>query len=1225
LDPFYWKKSCLGKAGATSILALATFIVGSVTLPTPAAFAQAVSVNGGSIQGTITDNTGAVVPGATVLVSGIDTGSKASVTTDSRGYWSLGPLNPGNYDVAVTAPGFQKTDVKTVIHTGTATSGNVKLTVGSSAQTIEVNAGAVQLNTDQAGVSDVITGQQIKNLPVNGRNFLDLAQIEPGVILQSGETFDPTKAGYSALSVGGVSGRTTRILLDGQDITDETVGTTIFNVSQGAINEFQLNRSTQDVSGEVTSTGQVLVATNSGTNSYHGQLFYNFQDSRAGFANLTGGIDAPFQRNQFGGSIGGPILKDKLFFFANVERIKQINLSAATTSPTFGAIVSQFPSIPFAYKETYSTGRLDYTGWHGIHFFARVNYDVNAVGGNFALLYSVYNNRDNVPGFAGGADFVTGHFTHSFRGSYEKFHNLISDGVAGNTSLYNPLPGVTLYDGQDGFFAGTNYLSPQATYQSDKQFRYDGTWTKGAHTFKYGYSLNRILGGGDAEFYGASLFTEFGQGSLLTGGPNQPGCNGVIGAAPCPGDPVNGYSPSVVLLGNGNSVFTEKPGFGLPGGGTFDWREAAYVADSWKVTPHFTLNAGVRWSVDTDRANQDLPTPPCSSAAAGLNPCVNGETNLFDAFQPGLGKKTHQPYGNWGPQLGFAYNPSAAPNTVLRAGVGIFYESDVFNNTSNARSSAINASGPFFNLVPVCGGTNSILLPDGTSVNSVSGVPLSAICSEPISQAAPQLIALRGIYQANTQANNSAANGAYIGNTLTTGTPPTGAIYAAPYLTPYSVQYNFGIQQQIGRGTVISGDYVHNSTLKIPLVIDVNRVGAARTLNVAAAQNAIAGTLAACNVSSIAAAVTACPGLHTNADGSVGPVTIQDFAANGLDSGNAYLGGPPAQAVGLTPATGAAFPGLNPAVGFGGFILPTGKSGYDALQIVFKQVRTHPAPGLEAANFQVSYNLSRIVGDVASGNGGDQFFNSPPYDQDNPSGFLGRSGLDRKHELSFGGSVTFKYGPQLGLIGHFYSALSRDLLLDSTAGNTAQIFTTDVTGDGTIGDLLPGTRPGAYMHDIKAKDLQSTITKYNSQFANTLTPAGQALVSAGLFNGSQLVAIGGAQQPIANLPQANAVNDPAFRAIDANLSYPIRLYKFREGMSLEPAVAFYNVGNFSNFGRLSGVLLSQTSVGGPTGVQGFLNGPNTPAVADGVRTQRGSGTFDQGGPRSIEYQLKFNF
>ena len=112
----------------------------------------------------------------------------------------------------------------------------------------------------------MVTRQQIDSLPVNGRDVLDYAQLEPGVILQSGQSFDPRKAGYSAISVSGVGGRTTRILLDGQDITDETVGTTIYNVPSSAIQEFPLNRSTQDVSGSVTSTGQKPVSTQLGTN-----------------------------------------------------------------------------------------------------------------------------------------------------------------------------------------------------------------------------------------------------------------------------------------------------------------------------------------------------------------------------------------------------------------------------------------------------------------------------------------------------------------------------------------------------------------------------------------------------------------------------------------------------------------------------------------------------------------------------------------------------------------------------------------------------------------------------------------------------------------------------------------------------------------------------------------------------------------------------------------------
>ncbi|WP_433985208.1 hypothetical protein RBB78_03460 [Tunturiibacter empetritectus] len=110
-------------------------------------------------------------------------------------------------------------------------------------------------------------------------------------------------------------------------------------------------------------------------------------------------------------------------------------------SPTFAAIEAAFPSIPSPYRETYSTARLDYNGPKGVHFFVRANYDVNLSSSNFGAGYEIYNNRDNTPGIAGGADFATGHFTHSFRGSYEKFHNLLVDGTIGNSAVYTGYPG----------------------------------------------------------------------------------------------------------------------------------------------------------------------------------------------------------------------------------------------------------------------------------------------------------------------------------------------------------------------------------------------------------------------------------------------------------------------------------------------------------------------------------------------------------------------------------------------------------------------------------------------------------------------------------------------------------------------------------------------------------------------------------------------------------------
>ncbi len=1203
------------RAGAA---ALASSLLLGFAGTAPALHAQATSVNGGSIQGTITDAAGGVLPGASVTIKSVETDLTRTLKTDSAGFYSVGPLNPGNYTVDVISNGFQKLDVKTVVRTGTATSGNFKLTIGSSNETVQVNAGQIQVNTDQPGVSDVITREQIEALPINGRNFLDIAQLQPGVILQSGETFDPTKAGYSAISVGGVSGRTTRILLDGQDITDETVGTTIMNVDEGAVDEFQLNRSTQDVSGEVTSTGQVLVATRSGGNAFHGETFYNFQDHRVGFAPTTGGFDAPFQRNQFGGSIGGPIIKDKLFFFGNSERIKQDEQGSATTSPTFSGIQSQFPFIPSPYRETYSTIRLDYDAPHGVHLFARGAYNVNSSFSNFGNLYSLYQSRNNVPAIVGGADFVTGRFTHSFRGGYEKFHNLLTDGTTGLTSIYNPQTSImastgvnsgpiTLSDGSDGFFAGPNFLAPQGTYQSDKQLRYDGTWTKGAHTLKFGASLNRILGGGFAAFFGPSLYTIFGPANLIAGTGS---------------DPVNDYSAAAYILGNGNGLFTEKPGFGLTGGGVFDWRSGAYVADSWKISPSFTGIAGLRWSVDTDRANQDLPTPLCSSLSPALQfPGCTGNTPLFDQYQAGLGAKTHQPYGNFGPQLGFVFSPSDH-KTSVRGGIGIFYESDIFNNTSNARSTVVNANGNYFNDTAVCGGSNSLTLPNGTVVNQVNGTPLSTICGESIAQAAPLINNLKSQYQAASQTGGP--NPGYIG---TGGGLNASGIYGAPYVTPYSIQFNGGIQRELAKGTVLTVDYVHNATIKIPLVIDVNHVGAARFLNTTAAKAAIATTLAACGATSVtnAAQPGGCPGLHPAAAGApASGATIDDFAANGLDSGNQFLGG---QAASFRGQPLAAFGGANSNVGDGRFILPVGRSGYDALQIVVRQQIAHPAPGVQSANFQVSYSLSEVVNPVKGGNAADEFFNSGPYNYDNPNLNLGRSNLDHSNELSFGGAVQVKYGAEIGVIGHFYSAAPTSLVLDNTSGAPGEIFRTDVDGDGQTGDLIPGTNPGYYGHQVKGAGLNQLINGYNAKSAGQATPAGQALINAGLINATDLATLGGVQVPIATAP-TTPINNPAFRAFDASVGYPITLKKLHEGMSLEPKIALYNVANLSNFRSpgLTGTLANVNTANGTVGtVNSFLNGPNNESVYNGLRTQRGSGTFAQGSPRTTEFQLKLNF
>ncbi len=1200
-----------------SFFMLLAFFVCALT--TNLAYGQATNLNG-SIQGTITDPGGAVVPGATVTITGLDTSVTRVVKTDGSGDYASGPLNSGNYQVTIEAAGFSQLKAKTVVQIGTATNGSYKLVIGQTSQVVEITSNAIQIDASQTSVSSVVTPEQIKNLPVQGRNFLDLAQLEPGVQLQSGETFDPTKAGYSALSIGGVSGRTTRILLDGSDVTDETVGTTIFNVPSGAVSEFQLTRSTGDASSAITSSGSLNVSTPSGTNKYHGQAFYNFQDNAAGFANAPNGIDAPFQRNQFGGNIGGPILKDKLFFFADSERVKQDSASVITLGSTFAGINAANPTYGSPFRDTYSTGRLDYNGRWNIHYFARANYEANSVASTFGYGYSLYASRNNTPGIAYGVDFVTGNFTHSFRGGYEKFHNLIGDLTASNAGLYNPLPNIEI-NAPGGLFTGPNLLAPQQTYQSDKQFRYDGSWTKGAHILRYGAGFNRILGGGFASFYGLAPLVSTSQTSLSS----DPAAAG---------DPTT-YSAAAVTLGNGQGYDTEIPSFGKPAGGQGDWRLDMYIADTWKITPNFTLNAGLLFQRDTGRSDSDLAPLPCSTITVANAPC-SGNQLILDQFGDGLGDRVHQPFGGAGPQLGIAYAPPVLHgDTVLRAGAGLYFENFVFNNVLFDRPFKLQ-KGLFFGSQTLCGGINTLQLPSG-AVDNFNGVPISTLCNEAISQSADAFAGLEKEYQAATLAAGAAANSSYVGSTLAI---PAAADYDAyaphQFTTPRSFHANFGIQQKLFNGGVISVDYLHQVDWKFEEAIDVNRVGAAQYFDRTAAQGAVATTLSKCGVTSVDAAIRACPGLHTDpTTGQVTGAVIQDFAGNGLDSGIALTGG--------TPNPGAiAFPGKNKNVGQGQFQFPSGKSAYDALQIQFRGQKANPLRGLTAANIEVSYNYSRFVTNVGNNanpnsvfgaSTSDQYFTPVVWDANNPTRYIGPGTLDRPQQFSLGGFATamqptfmrkFSSGPTLGLIAHFSSATPTSLTLDNLSGASGQIFQTDVTGDGQAGDLVPGTEPGAYMRQYKPGNLNKIISAYNANYSGRLTPAGQTVAASGLISASQLVSLGGAQQPIATAPsKATAYGD--LKEIDANFNYPIRLRFISESASLEPSVAFYNIANYANYAGPSGILLTQADAANNPSSGTYVNGTNSFLNRNQFRTGRGSGTSNLGGPRTAEFALKFNF
>lgn len=1172
------------------------------------AFAQ-TTVSTGGIAGTVTDASGAAIAGARVTITG-PTGQTLLATTSDTGLYTSAALIPGVYKVRVEMKGFKTTEVALDVKVNTTANGSVKLEIGAESTVVEVQASEVQVNTEQGEIQGVLTAQQIENLPVNGRNFLDLAQLEPGVQIQDGENFDPTKVGYSSISFGGRFGRTARIDVDGVDVSDETVGTTTEDIPASGIQEFSLAQSTLDLSNDLTSSGAVNVTTKSGTNAFHGEAYGTYRDSAVGGAALPSPINpvtanpatglgpeiaAPYQRNQEGGSFGGPIIKDKLFFFLDGERTLQHLAAPIAETGTLSAYSGTFQA-PF--RENELMARLDYSLTKNTRVFGRFNYFDNSVFATFfPSSLQVYHNKDYTRNDVFGLDFSTSNgFTHSIRFSYLKFQNQIVDGTRGTSLPFANYP-VSINIGT--FTVGPNYLAPQSTPQSDHQTKYDGSKVLGKHIIRFGGSWNHIQGGGFASFFEID--------------PQ------VYGATPFNGTDPTADTIAEVIVGNGQGFSTTQPALGFPAGGLGpDNRTALYIGDTWKIRPNLTVTPGLRWERDTGRTDSDLP------AITSLN-----------ADFPGWGNRVHQPNFNFAPQLGIAWDPKGDGKTSIRAGAGLFYENVIYNNVLFDRPARLQ-SGAFLSYPAAClaGSALPITVPvsaaNPTGVISVGTDPATGnnYCAETIGQSAAALAAFETYYQSQVPFSLTAPNPGFIGTTNAAGINSPLGLFAPNYKTPVAFQMNVGIQHEFGRGMILSADFLRNVETRVLLGIDVNQTGSARSFNLASATMAVNNTIAACDASSLAGAIApgGCPGLHPATPTTpAGPATIADFASNGLGSA-LDLGESCVAALGYP----CAFPGLNGNFGQMFFLEPISRSVYNALQLKWVENVTNPMRGLKTANFQAAYSLSRFVNPMAYQGAfapsnpvavNDQDFVLQAGDNDHPLKYMGPSLLDRTHQISFGGSFGVPGGFQFGLMAHFYSPLSSPAIVGDT-GIGGQIFQTDFTGSGSVSDPLPGTTNGSLMRDFNINGLNAAIAHYNATQGNQPTPAGVVLMNSGVFGTpAQSLAVMqtiGAVAPTLNPTVPNQLSFPWLRATDFRVSWK---RSFHERYTVEPNVGFYNVFNFANFNLPPGAMSGWLNEGA-----GSINSIQK-GTGDVIpfRVGAGTGVFGLGAPRALEWGMKFSF
>jgi hypothetical protein len=1185
--------------GAALVCTLALASVFTVQLMQQPAYSQATN-EAGAISGTVTDPSGAVVPSATVTITNVAKGSEKVLKTSSGGFYSSEALEPGSYTIHIDAAGFSAANFSLVVQVGQTANGNVKLGLQGTTTEVQVEATAVQVDTSSSSVQGVLNRQEIEALPLNGRNFLDMAQLQPGVQIQDGTSFDPTKNGFASISFGGRFGRTARITLDGVDISDENVGTTTQNISEDAIQEFQIAESSLDISTSLTSSGSVNIVSRTGTNKFHGDGFYNFRDQRAGNAEPTGytvipGVDSDYlQRNNMGAAFGGPLMRDKMFFFGQYEYFRQNVFNPVVFG---GDLASEDGGYPVKFHEHLTLGRLDWNLPHEMRAFFRWNYnnnsDVAAFGGSN---YSPFLNRDNTPGYAGGLDFASGRFTHSFRAGYFKFVNHITDATNGS-GIFNPTPGINLNIPADGFSTGANFLAPQATVQSNRQFKYDGSWVKGTHTLRYGIGFALLRGGGYASFFGLA-----------------PQVNTVLNAAtlaqakagPFPGGsanplnyPAGGGGSDTVILGNGEGFFTEIKSFGFPGGGQFDDRFNIYFSDTWKINPKLTVNYGLRYVRDTGRDDEDLPAIP-----------------ILDQVLPGLGDRTNEPNLNYGPQAGFAYDLKGNGKTVIRAGAGLYYENNVWNNVLFDRPPKLQ-EGLFFGTAEVCPG-GSVPLPGGNSITTVDGVSIASLCGQPVGNVYKQFADLQTAYQTAVKAAGPQANGNYLGNAMAVPNAAGLELFSPNYKTPSSYQMNLGVQHEIRPGIVVSADYVRSVGIHFLVGQDVNHVGDARYLNLAGANAAIAKTLTACGVATVDEAIIGCPGLHPAVGTTpVGPAVITDFAANGLDSEDAVAGG--------YPGANAAFAGNNTNWGQVLVLYPSGRSVYNALDISIQGQVHHLAKGADDVSLQTSYTLSRYEA-TGTTTQGDADFGGNAWDNNNPTKNFGPTSLDRKNQFSIGVTAKTFGGVEFDTIAHLYSSLPTNLFLPTVG--VGDIFTDDWTGSGALGMFpsgtgffVPGSTVGAFGRKYNGANINGLISNYNKQYAGKLTPAGQAVVTANLLTSTQMTELGGVLESVTPAPQNQASND-ILRTFDITLGRTIHV---RERFSARPTIAFFNVLNAANYNNRTGNNGFNVITGQLNGLADSPNGTAGHISEQNLRVSAGSGVYAEGSPRQLEFGMKLNF
>ena len=651
----------------------------------------------GTITGRITDDQGAAVPGVTVTGRNTQNGFTRTDVSDGEGLYRLTALPVGSYDLTAELQGFSRIENRgIVVNVAQTLDVNMTLKVASLAESVTVTGETPLIETSSSAVGGVVDVGRIENLPLNGRQFANLAATIPGVGL--GFHSDPTKSTQYAPQIAGGNGRNLNYQIDGGDNNDDTVGGLLQLFPLEAIQEFNFVTSRYKAEYGRSNGGVMNIVTKSGTNTPSGSFFTLLRDDKMNALTETERLSdsdkQEYRRYQWGGSLGGPILQDRMHYFGAFERTQQDTFQVIDT---LGLFPDQDGPAGTPYRENLLTGKVT-TNLNAAQYLA-VRYGRNTNSQPYGV-----DPQTPVSGWGTSSNsFNSINLNHNWvlKGSklnefifqYADFRNHIGANSGDPTQQF-----------PNGVFIGQNINTPQTTEQKKWQFRNDFSWNVSGmgglgHDFKTGVNFINE----------PRLFITFNTG---TNDFNYVHLT----------DDING--PLQTVSRNGGAAEANVP---LK-------QYSTYIQDDWRVNARLTLNLGLRYDFidgyQIDQSRNPNFVKVQEAGRAGLLAGIRGLENF--------GKDPKEDNNNIQPRIGFAYDVRGNGRDVIRGGWGIYHDMGYTN--SNVLFPAIDATGIGSGVIFNVDDPNGIRNPDGSFYRV--GQPISNIASQ--NQANPNALPLIG-------------------------------------------------------------------------------------------------------------------------------------------------------------------------------------------------------------------------------------------------------------------------------------------------------------------------------------------------------------------------------------------------------------------------------------------------------------------------------------------------